>query len=520
MRRTITHWIHAFKLLSAATCVLTWTLPGCGGGGGGGGGTPPANANVAGSWDIEEKVREDCGGETTTHKDTYVAEISQRENELTVVTDVTTLHGTLKNRQFEWSGSYTEGGGTTTSKLKATVADDELTFSGQSTWSWTDGRETCTGTTEVTGKRITSCMLTIEKTGNGSGTVTGPGMDCGDICSQQYEVGAEITLKAVPDKSSKFVRWTGGDDAREDQCDVIMNSARIVTAEFARETPGIDASIHLSLPATSSTGTYTLSWTCLLASTNWVIQEDADLSFSSPTVFLSHDTTRPFEYAFNDKPNGRYCYRMSMSAGSSSWSEPACITVTRQAATKTFYPTFDNTIAKGTIPEHRHYESTAFSLGVLRVGKMWVTHAFGVEYLFSSSLLWFDVMEQIRGKTIRSATLNLYVRVLPGSTGTFYSVSAIADQWDPNRVTWNTRPKFLVYGTQRLRPCTSTAIPFTVNVTQIVQEWAKGSIPNLGIMLYDNELPAGDSGFLQTEFDSVDNYSNASRKPQLEITYE
>jgi len=42
-------------------------------------------------------------------------------------------------------------------------------------------------------------MLTVEKIGNGSGTITSDleGIDCGDDCAELYPTGTEVALTAV-----------------------------------------------------------------------------------------------------------------------------------------------------------------------------------------------------------------------------------------------------------------------------------------------------------------------------------
>ncbi len=50
--------------------------------------------------------------------------------------------------------------------------------------------------------------LTATKGGNGSGTVTGNGIDCGDDCSESFSEGTAITLHAEPGAGSIFTGWT------------------------------------------------------------------------------------------------------------------------------------------------------------------------------------------------------------------------------------------------------------------------------------------------------------------------
>ncbi|MCP4397041.1 MAG: peptidoglycan DD-metalloendopeptidase family protein [bacterium] len=54
-------------------------------------------------------------------------------------------------------------------------------------------------------------QLLIEKAGDGSGRVLGNGIDCGSDCEEVYSNWNGVTLEAIPDNDSYFVRWELGD---------------------------------------------------------------------------------------------------------------------------------------------------------------------------------------------------------------------------------------------------------------------------------------------------------------------
>jgi hypothetical protein len=51
--------------------------------------------------------------------------------------------------------------------------------------------------------------LTVTPAGNGLGTVTGPGINCGSDCREQYEAGTPVTLIATPQAGATFAGWSG-----------------------------------------------------------------------------------------------------------------------------------------------------------------------------------------------------------------------------------------------------------------------------------------------------------------------
>jgi hypothetical protein len=94
----------------------------------------------------------------------------------------------------------------------------------------------CTAT--FTSPTVPMHMLTITKTGNGSGRVssTPGGIDCGAECNedaQAYDYNQSVTLTAQADEGSEFIGWSGvGSCGTEDTCTVTMDQAYTVTADF------------------------------------------------------------------------------------------------------------------------------------------------------------------------------------------------------------------------------------------------------------------------------------------------
>lgn len=82
----------------------------------------------------------------------------------------------------------------------------------------------------------TRFSLVVSKTGDGTGDVTSDplGISCGSTCSAEYESGRTVQLFATPASGSVFVGWAGACSGTS-TCSVTMNSARAVTAMFARD---------------------------------------------------------------------------------------------------------------------------------------------------------------------------------------------------------------------------------------------------------------------------------------------
>jgi hypothetical protein len=89
---------------------------------------------------------------------------------------------------------------------------------------------------------ISTFTVTVQKSGEGSGTIQGPGLNCGPGCTSttvQVEEGSEIDLTASAEPGSVFLRWGTGcaqvsDDGRTCSTGKVRADRRF-TATFARD---------------------------------------------------------------------------------------------------------------------------------------------------------------------------------------------------------------------------------------------------------------------------------------------
>ncbi len=147
---------------------------------------------------------------------------------------------------YDCSKTYDEN---TQVTLTAT-ADENSEFAG---WSAPEcfGTGPCTVTmnqsqfvTAYFNTSVATYMLTVEKDGTGSGSVSSVpyGINCGYDCSESYDENTQITLTAMSDEGSEFAGWAGGGCAGTDPCTVTMGYAQTVTASFKTKAPGFDIS--------------------------------------------------------------------------------------------------------------------------------------------------------------------------------------------------------------------------------------------------------------------------------------
>ena len=69
--------------------------------------------------------------------------------------------------------------------------------------------------------------------GNATGTVTGPGINCGTDCTQDFEPGEQVTLTAVPAEGDTFDGWSEASCGMQLTCTVTVSADMTVTANFS-----------------------------------------------------------------------------------------------------------------------------------------------------------------------------------------------------------------------------------------------------------------------------------------------
>lgn len=76
-------------------------------------------------------------------------------------------------------------------------------------------------------------VLTVTRSGKGTGTVNGPGILCGTDCGENYDEGSVVTFTAVPDAGSVFVGWSGGGCSGTGVCVInVQNTPIDLSATF------------------------------------------------------------------------------------------------------------------------------------------------------------------------------------------------------------------------------------------------------------------------------------------------
>jgi subtilisin family serine protease len=94
------------------------------------------------------------------------------------------------------------------------------------------------GAVRAAASPVPAYRLVVSRTGGGSGTVGGSGVEiqCGEFCADRLDAGTVVTLTAAPARGSRFVRWRGACRGTKRYCVVRMSAPATAVAVFAKTT--------------------------------------------------------------------------------------------------------------------------------------------------------------------------------------------------------------------------------------------------------------------------------------------
>ena len=136
----------------------------------------------------------------------------------------------------------------------------------------------------------------------------------------------------------------------------------------------------------------------------------------------------------------------------------------------------------------------------------------------------FDVSSQVAGRTVKKATLRLYVTDPPRefSVRPELRLNAFASGWDPATLSWNVWSALACQTAGEVRlPAPAAAGSLDFDVTTIVQNWASGTWGNYGLRLMVDRPDAGAMGRISTTwFSSLEVYTGSTERPQIVIEFQ
>ena len=167
---------------------------------------PPVQAaDVSGTWfNRIANNAVNCGmGEFI---DAQAIVITQDDSAITLLMSTgNTFSGTVDGDIVEWTGSFEERGGTTTyTSLSITASGDSA--SGNASWTWTAGNDSCNGTMDITASRDWGVEESLRNSGphiadvleftDGVAFITGTALAVTDLDYFSFVLAADATVQA------------------------------------------------------------------------------------------------------------------------------------------------------------------------------------------------------------------------------------------------------------------------------------------------------------------------------------
>ncbi|MCW5844141.1 MAG: tandem-95 repeat protein, partial [Caldilinea sp.] len=205
------------------------------------GAAPAAHWHIAG-WSGTADNNSTAGGNTLTMPAAnHTAGVTYAQNEYTLT--IVSANGTVARNPAQLT--YHDGD------------DVSLTATPASGWSFTEWSGALTGsanpaTLTIHGDATVTANytrirypLTVARSGNGTGYVTSSpaGINCGATCTANYDSDTLVTLDAVSALGSTFSGWSGEGCTGTGACQVTMDGAKSVTANFTLGTNVLSVSL-------------------------------------------------------------------------------------------------------------------------------------------------------------------------------------------------------------------------------------------------------------------------------------
>lgn len=261
----------------------------------------------------------------------------------------------------------------------------------------------------------------------------------------------------------------------------------------------------------------TLSWVASLGSS---VSYTIERAVGTGAFAVAGTSVQPTFVVTGLQPDTAFSFRVRAqnAGGSSPYSNVLAVMTPTLPTNATVVASADNLLILNS--EEAQDADTTFSSGVVSVGCNQLVEGIFVGFLCGSTALQFSGLQpHIVGRLIASARLRLVTFRPPEiNSGATYAVRAFAGPWSPSTITFNNQPDAFLNPTASFSPPALVGQTVEVDVTAIVQQWASGTIPNNGLIVFDalETLPAG-TVFRASDFESRE--SNSSLAPALAIVF-
>ena len=125
--------------------------------------------NINGFWIVNEAITGNCSGSTQTEQKTEIFEITQKDNNLRIkiYPNGDELDGSIDGDKISWKGTLPTSNGKTDIDFTGTATNNGNQAAGTASWEWYSSTYRCSGTTTLSGNKVTAETANFE--GNWTG---------------------------------------------------------------------------------------------------------------------------------------------------------------------------------------------------------------------------------------------------------------------------------------------------------------------------------------------------------------
>ena len=228
-------------LIAIVLLTISGLWIGCGGGSSGGStdnsADEPALVDLSGTWQTNETISGNCSDTDYPVTEIHVYTGTQLGSTVTMQDEAedTAYTGTVSGYSLSARTTVPDGSGTLTINFTCTCAENGQSFSGSGQWTYQETGYTCSGSTQLTGTRLSDAEVDASGSWNGNFTSTEyssvSGTFSADIVDTDGQLTGTISVPYISMDAAELVGTVDGSVITFGDIDNRITFTGVVTAE-------------------------------------------------------------------------------------------------------------------------------------------------------------------------------------------------------------------------------------------------------------------------------------------------